>query len=126
VSQALADADAGQFDRALARLAEAAPFERSREAALSPLGARATIAAKAGRPREAAAAYRQAMELRPVLPLSPWIPYARLGLARALRDAGDTSGSRAAYDAALAAMPTADSDAPLLVAARRERAALGR
>ena len=64
------------------------------------------------------------LELRPVLSLSPWVAYARLGLARALRDAGDAAGSRAAYDALLAPMTTADANAPMLIAARRERAAL--
>jgi hypothetical protein len=59
-----------------------------------------------------------------VLPASPWVAFSRLGLARALRDAGDTAGSLAAYDAVLESLKTADADAPLLVAARRERAAL--
>jgi DNA-binding winged helix-turn-helix (wHTH) protein/tetratricopeptide (TPR) repeat protein len=124
VSQALVAAKTNRMDQARARLAEIVRFERGRDWAFSPLGARATIDAAAGRPADAAAVYRQMLELRPVLPLSPWAAYARLGLARALGDGGDTAGSRAAYDGLLASMTTADADAPTLLAARRERAAL--
>ncbi len=124
VSRALVDAGARRFDRATVRLADAAPFERGREYAMAPLGARALITSAAGRHSEAAVAYRQVLELRAVHPLAPWVNVARLGLARALRDSGDIAASRAAYGAILDSLRSADADAPVLTAAQRELAAL--
>jgi len=52
------------------------------------------------------------------------VAVARLGLARALRESGDTGRSLAAYEAFLDSLKDADPDAPLLAVARRERAAV--
>jgi hypothetical protein len=82
------------------------------------------IDGSAGRTKEAVAAFGDLLSLGQVLPLSPWAAFGRLGLARALREAGDVEGSRAAYDAVIEWMKNADQDAPVLIAARRERGAL--
>jgi hypothetical protein len=125
VARALVEAGSGRPERAREILCQAAPFERGRDFGLTPLGVRASVELTAGRSREAAATFQELLRLRVVVPTSPWVAFARLGLARALRDAGDAPGSRAAYDVVLESMKKADADAPLLVAARRERAALG-
>jgi tetratricopeptide (TPR) repeat protein len=125
VARALVEAGSGRPDQAREMLRQAVRFERGRDFGLAPLGVRATLELSAGRPREAAATFRELLGLRAVVPTSPWVAFARLGLARALRDAGDVQSSRTAYDAVLDSMRQADADAPLLVAARRERAALG-
>jgi eukaryotic-like serine/threonine-protein kinase len=124
VARALVEAQLGRHDRALELLREVAPFERGRDFGLAPLGARAVIELSAGRSKEAAAAFKELLDLRTVLPTSPWVAFARLGLARALRDAGDAAGSRAAYGVVLDGTMQADADAPTAAAARRERAAL--
>jgi tetratricopeptide (TPR) repeat protein len=124
VVRALLEAGTGRADQALEALGPAARFERGRHFGLVPLGVRASVYRSAGRASEAAAAFRDLLSLRQVLPLSPWVAFAQLGLARALREAGDVDGSRAAYDAVIEWMKDADQDAPILVAARSERAAL--
>ena len=124
VAAALAQSASGEHQRALETLGEAAPFERGREFGLAPLAVRASIQLSAGRAKEAAGTYQGLLGLRALDPLSPWAAYARLGLARALRDAGDVEGSRAAYAALVQGMKDGDRDAPLLAAARREAAAL--
>jgi hypothetical protein len=98
-------------------------YERGRNFALVPLGVRASLELSAGQAQDAIAAYRDLLSLRPVNPASPWVAFARLGLARALRDAGDNAGSQAAYDGLIAWMTDGDEDAPILIAARRERGA---
>ena len=55
----------------------------------------------------------------------PELPLARLGLARALEASGNRDGARAAYRAFLVRWKTADPDLPILIAAKREAAALG-
>ncbi|MCX6551863.1 MAG: hypothetical protein NTY02_12850, partial [Acidobacteria bacterium] len=125
VARALVEAASGQYVRARDTIGQVARFERGRDFGLAPLGARALIEIAAGRPREAAEIFQELLRLRLVAPTSPWVPFARLGLARALRAAGDIRGSRAAYDADLESMNSAEPDTPLLVAARQERAALG-
>jgi eukaryotic-like serine/threonine-protein kinase len=124
VVRALVEAGAGRADRALQLLGPIARFERGRHFAFVPLGVRAAISRAAKRPGDAVAAYRDLESLRLVLPLSPWVACGQLGLAGALREAGDVEASRAAYDAVLDWMKGADEDAPILIAARRERAAL--
>ena len=124
ISRALVAQASGRPDEGLQLLRQASRYERGRYFALVPLGVRASIARSANRSGEAAAAFRDLLGLRPLAALSPWVTYARLGLARALREAGDLAGSRAAYDAAIEWVKDGDKDAPILVAARRERAAL--
>ena len=124
VARALAASGAGQHDRALQLIGRVTRFERGRYFRLVPMGVRASIQLSAGHPQEAAATFGDLLRLQQVAPMSPWVPYARLSLARALRNAGDLAGSRSAYDAAIEPMKDGDQDAPVLAAARRERAAL--
>lgn len=124
MARALMEAGAGRREQALEILHTAAPYERGAEFGLAPMVVRASIQLAAGAGSEAAGTFREVLSLAAVAPTSPWVTYARLGLARALRDAGDIQGSRAAYDALIDWMRNGDVDAPLLVAAKRERAAL--
>jgi eukaryotic-like serine/threonine-protein kinase len=124
IARAAALAAAGRPDEALRTIDRTVRFERGRNFGLVPLGARASFLLSAGRSREAAAAFRDMLALRAVFATSPWTTFAELGLARALRAAGDIPGSRAAYDALVARTGDGDQDAPVLAAARRERAAL--
>jgi tetratricopeptide (TPR) repeat protein len=121
IGRALVEALSGRAASALDSIRAVAPFERGRNLDLGPLAIRASIEAQLGRPADAAATCQQLLRLRRVSPTSPWIPVARLTLARALRDRGDIDGSRAAYTALLESMKDADADAPLLLTARRER-----
>lgn len=125
VALALVEAASGHPDKAREILGQVSRFERGREFDLAPLGVRAWIDLTSGRSRGAAAAFEELLRLRAVAPTSPWVAFARLGLARALRDAGDAPGSQAAYGDVLTSLSGADADAPLLVAALRERAAPG-
>jgi tetratricopeptide (TPR) repeat protein len=126
IGRALVEARTEDPARALERLKPAGPFERGRDFELAPLVIRASIERSAGRPGEAAATFREVLRLRGVSPVSPWGAYARLGLARALRDSGDKAGSIAAYDAFLESWKDADPDAQLLKIARQERTTLSR
>jgi tetratricopeptide (TPR) repeat protein len=124
VALALDAATRGRADEAARALQPAVRFEQGYAFDLAPVGVRAIIEGMAGRPDRAAAAFRDLLRVRGPHVVSRWVPFARLGLARALRDAGDVAGSLAAYDAFLESWKNADADAPLLIAARQERAAL--
>jgi DNA-binding winged helix-turn-helix (wHTH) protein/tetratricopeptide (TPR) repeat protein len=123
VARSLNAASLGHADDARGFIKPATPFERGYAFGLIPLGVRAIVEQRAQRPAEAAAAFEELVGLRSIGPSSPWVPFAQLGLARALRESGQTAKSLAAYDAFLASWKNADTDAPLLAIARRERAA---
>jgi hypothetical protein len=55
---------------------------------------------------------------------SPLLPAAQVGLAQALRGAGDIDGSLRAYDEALRDWSAADQDLPMLRAAIGSRGAV--
>jgi tetratricopeptide (TPR) repeat protein len=77
--------------------------------------------------REAAAAaaeYRKILDRRGVNPTSPLYPLAHLGLARAMALAGDSAGSRRAYQDFFAMWKDADPDLPVLQQAKAEYAKL--
>ncbi len=124
VARALAAAAAGRHAEARPFVIRILRFERGRYFRLVPLGVRAWVEQAGGRAPEAAAAFAELLGLQQVAPTSPWTAFARLGLARALRDAADPAGSLAAYDAAIEATKDGDQDAAIPMAARRERAAL--
>jgi DNA-binding winged helix-turn-helix (wHTH) protein/tetratricopeptide (TPR) repeat protein len=126
VARALAELKSGQPARARELIRPASPFERSRDFDLLPLGVRASIELSSSQPAQAATTFREIVRLRGVAPMSPWVPFARLGLARALAAAGDVNASVAAYDAFLESWKNADADMGLLSAARQERAAIAR
>ena len=69
----------------------------------------------------AAAQFRTILAHRGVDPFSIYFKLAPLGLARALHLSGDREGSLRAYDEFLAGWPKADTDLPVLAAARAER-----
>jgi predicted Zn-dependent protease len=73
---------------------------------------------KAG--KEAAAEFRKIIDHRGVDPLSPYGALAYLGLARALKLAGDEAESRRAYQDFLALWRDADPDIPVLQQAKAE------
>jgi tetratricopeptide (TPR) repeat protein len=77
-----------------------------------------------GDPVAAAAQFVKVNASRGRLPVSIVRPVARLQLARALRDAGNADGARQAYADFFVAWKAADSDLPLVTAARAEAAAL--
>ncbi|HUE85068.1 MAG TPA: tetratricopeptide repeat protein, partial [Vicinamibacterales bacterium] len=78
----------------------------------------------AGRPQEAAEAFKRAFDSRTADEPSVIGPVSKIWLARALAKAGDAAGARAAYQDAFGIWKDADADLPLLVQARKEYAAL--
>ncbi len=124
VANALVVAGLGRADEAIGILKPVVRFERGSDFSLVPLGVRALVQRSARRPSDAAAAFDELIRLRPIEPASPWVPFARLSVARALRGSADAARTLAAYDAFLESWKDADADAPLLKVARRERAAV--
>jgi eukaryotic-like serine/threonine-protein kinase len=120
--EALIASREGRGDEARRLLLPIARYEKGGSYGLSPLGIRGVAAAAAGRPAEAVEAFGELVRLRAVA-FGPWVAVARLGQARAFRDAGDTQRSLAAYDAFLEWWENADQ-VPLLKAAQQERKAL--
>jgi eukaryotic-like serine/threonine-protein kinase len=77
-----------------------------------------------GRTDDAVAAFRRAIDLRYGAEPSPLAQIARVWLARALAKSGDADGARRSYQEFLDGWKEADPDVPILVAARRELAAI--
>jgi hypothetical protein len=75
-------------------------------------------------PDRAAAEFRTILEHPGWGPTAVFLPLARLGLARSLAQLGDRAGALREYDALLEAWRHADADLPVLLDAKRERAAL--
>lgn len=73
---------------------------------------------------EAIQEYERLLAHRGVDPLSPVVPLAHLGIARAKARSGDVEGSRRAYDELFAIWERADPDLPVMLAARAEYARL--
>jgi hypothetical protein len=73
----------------------------------------------AKRPTQAVDEYRRILDNPGVDPVSPLIPLAYLGLARAEWQAGLIRKSKADYEALFAEWRQADGDLPLLLIARR-------
>ena len=69
---------------------------------------------------EAATEFQKILDHRGWDPISPFYPLAHLGLARANVLAGDTAGSRKAYQDFFALWKDADSDLPILIEAKKE------
>jgi tetratricopeptide (TPR) repeat protein len=64
--------------------------------------------------------YKKILDHPGIDPVSPLLPLAQLGLARAEAQAGRTSQSMADYEKLFAQWKQADPDLPILIAARRE------
>jgi eukaryotic-like serine/threonine-protein kinase len=123
-ARALVEAVRGHADKAAEVLRPVTRYARGSDYALVPLGVSAVVGLRAGRPAEAVVAFRDLIQLRPVVPESPWVAFGPLGLARALRETGDIAGSRRTYERCFEQWRDADPDLPVLLQAKREYAAL--
>jgi tetratricopeptide (TPR) repeat protein/predicted Ser/Thr protein kinase len=112
----------GDNTAAIEALRPAEPFERAR-----PLIAiqRGQVLFQAGRFAEAAAAFQKAIDNRFTMEPSPRGTVALIWLARTRVRLGDVAAARRAYQDSFAEWKGADADIPILVAARKEYAALG-
>jgi tetratricopeptide (TPR) repeat protein len=79
----------------------------------------------AGRAAEARRRFQKVIDYRGVHASRPLFALAQLGLARADAADGDAPAARLAYERFFATWSTADPDLPVMVAARKEYAALG-
>jgi hypothetical protein len=110
--------------QAVAALEPAQPYELGGVAALAPVFLRGRARLQQGDAAAAASEFKIVLDHRGVDPFSPLYALAELELARALARVGDGAGSRAAYDAFLGGWSAADTELPILRAARAERARL--
>jgi tetratricopeptide (TPR) repeat protein len=106
---------------AIAALEAARPFERAWP---SVVLARGDAFLMANKPAEAAAEFRKIVGVKANLLLTSGYNAAQVGVARALAAAGDTAGAKKAYEAFFDLWKSADPEIPLLLAARKEHAAL--
>jgi eukaryotic-like serine/threonine-protein kinase len=116
--------EGGDSGKAIQLLRAASRFDLAWAGDLLPSYFRglAYLQARAG--PEAGAEFQRILDHKGIAPLSPTHALARLGLARAHALAGDTARSRAAYEDFLALWKDADTDVPILQAARAEYARL--
>jgi tetratricopeptide (TPR) repeat protein len=124
IAEAVVHLVRGQQARALAALQPAEPYELGNVALLGPVFLRGRARLQQGDAAGASLEFQTVLRHRGVDPFSPLHAVALLELARARARAGDTAGSRTDYDRFLEVWAEADPELPLLVAARRERAAL--
>ena len=85
---------------------------------------RGLVALQAQRPAEAARAFRDVLDVPGRDPVSPKLPLAHLGLARALTALGDRGGAHGEYQILFRLWAAADRDLPPLLAAQAEDRAL--
>ena len=109
---------------AIELLQSAAPYELGGGGGLAAIYVRGQAYLSAGRGAEAAAEFQKILDHRGVDPLSILSPLARLGLARAHAQAGETPQARRAYQDFLALWKDADPDIPILKEAQAEYAKL--
>ena len=91
---------------------------------LYPIYVRGLAYLAAEQPVEAAAEFQRIVDHRSIVLVDPIDAFARLQLARALALAGDTVRAKSAYGDLLTLWQNADSDIPVLEAARAEYARL--
>jgi eukaryotic-like serine/threonine-protein kinase len=91
---------------------------------LYPIYVRGVAYLAAQQPVEAAAEFQRIVDHRSIVLVDPIDAFARLQLARALALSGDTAKAKSAYSSLLTLWKNADSDIPVLKAARAEYAAL--
>ena len=108
--------------QAIELLRKVAPFERA--AFFYPAWVRAQAHMQLKQGKEAAAEYEKILANRGYEPSSILYPLARLGLARAQALSGATAQSRQSYEEFFKLWKDADADVPVLVAAKKEAAAL--
>jgi len=119
--QAITQLRHGEAEKALHSLESVRPIGFSR---LSVPYLRGNAYLRLGKGREAAQAFENALNLRPLFPVSPLYSLARLGLARAYALEGNVAESRKAYQDFFALLKDADPDVPLLQQAKAEYAKL--
>jgi eukaryotic-like serine/threonine-protein kinase len=100
------------------------PYERA--ARFWPAYLRGLAFLQMRNPPEAAAQFRHIIDHRGEDPFSPLYPLAHLGLARLAALAGDREKSRKAYQDFLSLWKDADRDLPVLLAAKKEYAAVAK
>ena len=109
---------------AINALQEATPTELGTVAGLVPFYLRGEAHLMKGEYSEAIRQYEAVLQHRGIDPLSPVVPLAHLGIARAQAQSGDKGAARQAYDTLFAMWKAADAKFPPLLAARAEYAAL--
>jgi eukaryotic-like serine/threonine-protein kinase len=109
---------------AIEALRQAAPTETGSVAGLVPSYLRGEAHLMKREYSEAIRQYQAILQHRGVDPLSPVVPLAYLGIARASARSGEVETARRSYDSVLAIWKSADPDFPPLLAARAEYAAL--
>ena len=113
-----------QPDEAIDALRASTPLELGTVAGLVPLYLRAEAYRQKGWLPESLRQYGRLLDFRGVDPLSPVVPLALLGAARAHAGTGDVASARRTYETLLAIWEQADADLPALAAARAEYARL--
>ena len=118
--RAAMETNGGNAGRAIELLQPASRFELGGVAGfwMTYIRGQAYLRQRAG--KEAAAEFQKILDHRGVEPLSPLYPLAHLGLARAAVLNGDTAKARKEYQDFFALWKDADSDLPILIAARKE------
>jgi tetratricopeptide (TPR) repeat protein len=111
----------GQPAHAVDLLRNAAPYEL-RDFSVPHVRGEAYLSAKMG--TDAAREFQKIVKNQGVNPISLYYPLAHKGLAQAYALQGDKTGSRREYEEFFALWKDADPDIPLLIAARKEYAAL--
>lgn len=106
--------------RALDMLEQAAPFDLSEFANLSPVYVRGIAYLRAGRAREAAGQFRKIVDHPGIDATSQRHSLAYLWLGRAYLAAGNKVDARQSYEHFLSDWSAADKDIPIFIEARRE------
>lgn len=114
----------GRPAEAINALQEATPTELGTVAGLVPFYLRGEAHLMKREYSEAIRQYEAVLQHRGIDPLSPVVPLAHLGIARAQARSGDKNAARQAYDTLFVMWKAADANFPPLLAARAEYAAL--
>jgi len=115
----------GRPDEAIAALELAKPSELGTVAGLLPSYLRAEAFRQKGALAEATREYERILSHRGVDPMTPVVPLAHLGIARARALEGDVGGARRGYEELFAIWKSAEDDFPPLLDARAEYSRLG-
>ena len=119
--RALIEIKRGNGEKAVELLKAAEPYEAGNGQALYIHG-QAYLSSRKG--AEALRQFQMLLALRTARPVSEFVSFGRLGLARAYALTGDTAKARTAYQDFLALWKDADPDVPILQEAKAEYAKL--
>jgi DNA-binding winged helix-turn-helix (wHTH) protein/tetratricopeptide (TPR) repeat protein len=114
---------AGKAEEAIAAMQPALPYELSDPSVAATLGA-AYLAAK--QPQPAEREFRKLIDRPFTSAISPNVPMAHLGLARALQLEGNRDAARQEYETFFSVWKNADPDLPVVVQAHKEYSRLSR